>query len=91
MSREEAKQRSVQIDVEQQVLHRKAMPFQLVLFIVAVANISSIKEILPPLVTHDYLIGGVLLVAAAGLIWVHLKLWKLSKERDQILEKYGIW
>lgn len=91
MTKEEAKIRTKQIDAEQRILGKKSSPFQLILALTAIGNMSSVKEMLPPFITNDYLMGGLLFVAALGLVWTYVNQRKLNKEKDEILSKYGIW
>jgi len=91
MNRESAKKRAEEIESEQKKLRIIGMPFQLIFFVVLIWNILSSNQILPPLITNEYLIYGLLFIAIAGFVWIHSKIWKLSKERDDILSKHGVW
>ena len=54
-------------------------------------DLLSSKGVLPDLLNIAYLRELYFLVAFSGLIWIYLKGWKLSPEKDAIIGKYGIW
>ena len=91
MSIETARVRTKEIDAEQKRLHKKGMPFQLMLLAWMLVDLFSSKGVVPDILDIGYLREAYFSVAFAGLVWVYIRGWKLSREKDAILAKHGIW
>jgi hypothetical protein len=86
-----AKERTKQIDVERKELDKIWLPSQLMMMFGMLANMLSEKDVLPKFLTSENTINVVLFISFVGLSWVFYKGWKLAREKDTILSKYGIW
>lgn len=91
MSKEKARARTKEIEIEQNKLGRIWLPSQLMLLLALSANMISGKELIPEYLTNDYVINSLMLFAFVGISWASIKSWKLNRERNAILGKYGIW
>ena len=91
MSREIARARTKEIDNEQKKLEKISFPSQMLLFFGVIANLFSGKDVLPEILTSGALIHMLLVFAFVGIAWTSVKSWKLNRERNAILSKYGIW
>jgi len=91
MDIDQARARTKEIDVEQRKLHKIMVPLQLLFIVGALGSIFSRISFLPDFLTNESLITGLQLVVFAGILWAAIKGWKLGRERDAILGKYGIW
>lgn len=91
MSKEIARARTKEIDSEQKKLEKISFPSQMLLLYAVIANFFSGKDVLPEMLTGDILIHVLLVFACVGIAWTSVKSWKLNRERNAILSKYGIW
>lgn len=91
MSKEKARERIKEIEKEQRKIHRVSWPVYMVLMVILVGRIFIDSEDLPTFVQNENLLYAVTLVLFIAVIWVVVKSRKCSRERDEILAKYGIW
>lgn len=91
MSKDQAKQRIKEIELEQQKIDKIWLPSYLLFLATVVGNLLANKNVLPSLFNNDYLLGGMTLISCALLYWVFLKSQKVNRERDVILAEHGMW
>lgn len=91
MSREIARARTKEIEIEQKKLAKIAYPSQILFLFAVIANLFSGKDVLPEFLTSSALLYALLVFAFIGIAWTSVKSWKLNRERNAILSKYGIW
>jgi len=91
MDIDRARARTKEIDVEQRKLHKIMVPLQILFIVTALGSILSRNNFLPDFLANEFLITGLQIVVFPRILWVAIKGWKLGRERDAMLAKYGIW
>lgn len=91
MSKEKARERIKEIEKEQRKIHRVSWPVYLALLAILIGRMFIDSEDLPTFIQNENLLYAVTLVLFIAGVWIVVKSRKCSRERDEILAKYGIW